>query len=217
MSDEEYKLHMTMWASMKSPLLIGTNVQTLDAKSYSILTNPAILALSQDPAGAAIIRRWSYQVPQKDIFGVGEVQMFSGSLSNGDYAVVLLNAATDEMHMNATAGDIFVDEGGKISAAAKSAWDVYDLWANRMPDSVANQILQSNGTAGFSAAQNYYYNATAQSYADGIAANDTLLMGTKVGTLEALGTLKAMVPAHGVMAYRLRPSNATAVSKRDEL
>lgn len=86
------------------------------------------------------------------------------------------------MHMNATAADIFTDEGGSKSAEARSNWDVYDLWANRMPDSVANQVLRSNGTASVASAQHYLYNATAMSYADGIAANHALLMGKKVST-----------------------------------
>ena len=225
MTDDEYKVHMTMWAAMKSPLIIGTDVTALDAKAYSIYTNPAILALSQDPAGSAITRKWRYYTSPGDYYGVSEIQMHSGNLANGDYVVVLLNAATHEMHMNATAADIFVDQGGRIGAEAKSQWDVYDLWANRMPDHVANQVLKSNSTVGISALNKYYYNATKMSYADGIAANQTLLMGTKVswifpqlqlsstdcdqvGTLAAQGTLKAMVPSHGVMAYRLRPAGS---------
>ena len=182
MNDEEYKLHMTMWAAMKSPLIIGTDVTALDAKSYSILTNPAILAISQDPTGGAIIRKWRYYVSPGDDYGIGEIQMHSGNLDNGDYVVVLLNAAKHEMHMNATAADIFVDQGGSISAEAKSNWDVYDLWANRMPDGVANQVLKSNSTMAVSQAKNYLYNATEMSYADGIAMNHTLLMGKKVSS-----------------------------------
>ena len=127
-----------------------------------------------------MIRKWRYYVSPGDQFGIGEIQMHSGNLDNGDYVVVLLNAATHEMHMNATAADIFVDQGGRISAEAKSHWDVYDLWANRMPDSVANQILKSNSTVGVAQAKNYLYNTTEMSYADGIAANHTLLMGKKV-------------------------------------
>lgn len=173
----------TMWAAMKSPLIIGTDVTTMDAKSYSIYTNPAILALSQDPEGAAIIRQWRYFVSPTDSNGVGEIQMYAGALANGDWAVVLLNAATHEMHMNATAADIFNDDGGAKSVEAKSNWDVYDLWANRMPDAVADQVLRSNGTAGLAMASRYWYNSTALSYADGISANHTLLMGKKVSTL----------------------------------
>lgn len=102
MSDEEYKLHFTMWSAMKSPLIMGNNIATLDAKAYSILTNPAILALSQDPAGGSIQRRWRFYVDQPDYYGQGEIQMWSASLSNGDWMVVLLNAATQPMMMNAT-------------------------------------------------------------------------------------------------------------------
>jgi alpha-galactosidase len=196
MNDEEYKLHMTMWAAMKSPLIIGTDVTIMDAKTYSIYTNPAILAISQDPAGGAIIRKWRYYLSPTDSNGVGEIQMHSGSLDNGDYVVVLLNAATKEMQMNATAADIFLDEGGKKSAEAKSEWDVYDLWANRMPDETANMILNSNSTVGVANVTNYLYNATEMSYAEGIAKNVSVLMGKKVGTMGRMGTLSAKVPSH---------------------
>ena len=84
--------------------------------------------------------------------------MHSGNLDNGDYVVVLLNAATKPMHMTADAADIFLDEGGKISTEAKSNWDVYDLWANRMPDDVANMIVKQNMTIHAAGATKYYYN-----------------------------------------------------------
>lgn len=162
------------------PWFVGTDIDTLDAASYSIFANPAILAISQDPAGSAIIRKWRHYVSSEGSHGKGEIQMHSGNLASGDYVVVLLNAAPEDMHMTATAADIFIDEGGSKSTEAKSAWDIYDLWANRMPDSVANQVLSKNSTVGVNSLDKYWYNATAMSYADGIAANHTLLMGTKV-------------------------------------
>lgn len=181
--------------------------------------NPAILALSQDPAGSSAQRRWRYYVPSTDINGAGEIQMWAGSLSQGDYVMILLNAANEDMYMNATLADVFLDNGGAISAQAKSSWDVYDLWANRMPNATASMILSENSTASAMNATSYLYNATAQSYAEGIAKNDTLLMGTHVGVWQAgaQSTWSAMVPRHGVMAYRLRPSGAPVLRKRDEL
>lgn len=180
MTDNEYKLHMTMWAAMKSPLIMGNDVTSMDAATYSILTNPAILAISQDPLGATIERRWRYFVPHQDTYGVGEIQMHAGNLANGDWVVVLINAATCEYHMNATATDIFIDNGGAKSTEAMSNWDVYDLWANRMPPAVANQILNANSTVNIANVDTYLYNATAMSYADGIMANHTTLMGKMV-------------------------------------
>lgn len=49
-----------------------------------------------------------------------------------------------------------------------------------MPDAVANSIVTSNSTVNVANATSYLYNATEMSYADGIKANHTLLMGTKV-------------------------------------
>ena len=149
---------MTMWAAMKSPLVMGTDIRKLSGPSLSIYTNPAI---------------------------------------------------------NATLTDIFVDNGGAMSTEAQMSWDMYDLWANRMPNATANMILENNSTVGVQNVTNYYYNATKTSYAKGIMANETILMGTHVGAVEAMGTIAASVPRHGVMAYRLRPRGV--LRKRDEL
>jgi alpha-galactosidase len=216
---------MTMWAALKSPLIMGTDIRSLSADAYTIYTNPAILALSQDPSGASAQRRWRYYVPAVDANGVGEIQMWAGSLAQGDYVMILLNAANEDMLLNATLADVFLDDGGAISAQARSDWDIYDLWANRMPNATATQILASNSTVGAMGmnATSYLYNATAQSYAQGIARNETLLMGKYVGVWSAgsagpQSEWSAMVPRHGVMAYRLRPRGSpTTRRKRDEL
>lgn len=216
MDDEEYKLHMTMWAAAKSPLIIGSDVRSLDANAYSIYLNPAILAISQDPTGSSIVRKWRYFL-DPDSNGQGEISMWSGSLAQGDYILVLLNAANSSMSMNATLADIFEDNGGAQAPEAQESWDLYDLWANRMPNATANMILNANSTMAATNVTQYYWNATETSFADGIAANNTLLMGSLVGSVEALGTVTADVPRHGVMAYRMRSRGASSTRKRDEL
>lgn len=217
MSDEEYKVMFTMWAVLKSPLIIGTDISTLDPDAYSIYMNPAIIAINQDPGATTATRIWRYFVSPTDVYGTGEIQMWTGGLSYGDYFVVLLNAANQPMLMNATLADIFNDDGGAKSTEAKSSWDLHDLWANRMPSAVAQGILNKNSTMGVGNATSYIYNATAQSYVEGIAANDTLLMGTRTGSVGPLGTVQALVPRHGVVAYRLRPAESVGKRKRDEL
>lgn len=235
MNDDEYKLHMTMlvvqstyptvfpelttlrrWAATKSPLIIGADVRSLDANAYSIYTNPAVLAISQDPTGSSIVRHWRYFVDPDDN-GQGEISMWSGTLSQGDYILVLLNAANSSMSMNATLADIFVDNGGAQSTEAQQSWDLYNIWGNRMPNSTANLILDSNSTMAAMNVTSYYWNATETSFADGIAANNSLLLGTKVGSVAPLGTVVADVPRHGVVAYRMRPNGTPATRKRDEL
>lgn len=217
MNDEEYKLHMTMWAATKSPLIMGTDIRVLDAQALSIYLNPAILALSQDPTGSSVARRWRYLVDSGDN-GQGEISMWSGSLSEGDYVMILLNAGNSSRSMNATLADVFFDDGGAKSTEAAQSWDLYDLWANRMPNSTASMILDTNSTA--AAGMNLtsvYWNATQTSYADGIAANSSVLMGTYVGSVGPRGTVQAEVPRHGIVAYRMRPRGAAVSRRRDEL
>jgi len=216
MNDEEYKLHFTMWAAVKSPLIIGTDVTSMSPSTYSIYTNPAIIALNQDPAGSPITRQWEYNVSDVDQYGLGTISMWSGSLYGNNQAVILLNAGNTSRVMNATLADIFVDDGGAISTEAQMSYDIYDLWANRMPNATASMILNSNSTMDAMNVTNYFYNATQTSFAQGLAMNDTRLMGKHVGTVGALGTISATVPRHGVVAYRLKP-RATSSRKRDEL
>ncbi|PSK36014.1 hypothetical protein B9Z65_5829 [Elsinoe australis] len=214
MNDDEYKLHFSMWAATKSPLLIGADVRNLSAAAYSIYTNPAILAISQDPAGSSIVRRWRYYVPEIDEYGQGEISMWSGSLWADNAIVVLLNAGNVDRQMNTTLADIFVDNGGSRSPQAQMSWDMFDLWGNRMPNATAEAVLSSNSTEGVAELGNYWLNTTATTYKDALARNDSLVLGKQVGTLQPQATITAMVPRHGVVAYRLRPVRQAA---RDEL
>ncbi|KAK9342379.1 glycoside hydrolase superfamily [Lipomyces starkeyi] len=204
MDDEEYKTHFSMWAAVKSPLLMGNNVNAMDANTLSILNNPAVLAVSQDPAGAAAVRRWRYYVNDTDAYGQGEIQMWSGQLFGGDQVVVLLNAGNSPRIMNASLADIFRHEKG-IAPEIKENWDIYDLWANRMDDATAKSVI--DGSAKASVAK-LYYNASESSYKDGLAAGNPLLLGKFTGTVEAGGIIEAEVPRHGVAMLRLRRSSA---------
>ncbi|KAG8626357.1 hypothetical protein KVT40_005302 [Elsinoe batatas] len=214
MNDEEYKLHMTAWAGQKSPMLIGSDVRKLSPSAYSIYTNPAILAVSQDPLGNAAVRRWRYYVPEVDEYGQGEISLWVGNLWADNTLVILLNAGNIDRLMNTSLAEIYYDNGAERSTQAQRSYDLFDLWGNRMPNATAEQILNSNSTEGVADLGNYWFNATAGTYADALARNDSLVLGKQVGTVEALGMISAMVPRHGVVAYRLRPVRGAV---RDEL
>ena len=218
MTDSEYVTHFSMWAAVKSPLIMGNNIATLSGASLSILSNPAVIAISQDPASQPAFRRWRYYVNNTDSYGQGEIQMWSGSLAGGDYVVILLNGADQDMMMNATLTDIFWDQGaGGTAPQITQTWDVYDLWANRMDNETANCIIQNNnGTGPVNATVHAAYNATEKPYASGIANNNTALMGNLTTTVQPKGTITAKVATHSVAMYRLRP-HGNKISRRDEL
>ena len=215
MDDEEYKTQFSIWALNSSPLLLGNDVRKMTAPSLSILSNPAVIAVNQDPTSTAAQRVWRYYVADKDQYGQGEIAMWARTLNNSDVAVALVNAGNKTRSMNATLADIFIDGGGALAPEAQMGYDVYDLWANRMSNETANAIL--NGTAPtVSKDSTTRWNATATSYADGIRANATALMGKRVGSIEPLGTLTASESRHGTGLFRLR-ANGKKLRKRDEL
>jgi alpha-galactosidase len=82
--DNEYVTHFSTWAINSSPLMIGTNIATLSPQSLSILSNPPIIALNQDPSAGAAVRKWRYLVDPDD-YGQGEIALWSRTLKKRRY------------------------------------------------------------------------------------------------------------------------------------
>lgn len=69
--------HFSMWAVLKSPLILGNDVTNMTNETLSIITNDAIIAVSQDSAGSPVERTWETPVPSG-----GALSLWSGSLVN---------------------------------------------------------------------------------------------------------------------------------------
>ncbi len=138
--------------------------------------------------------------------------------------VLLINGNNETTLMNATLAEIFVDNGPAGKAPqVQMAWEVRDLWANRMSVDEAQAIINAssvvgNATTGYNATAvgTGRYNATQTSYARGLAMNSSLLLGNVTMTVQPSGTVTAMVDPHGVAMFRLRYA-PSAMKKRDEL
>ena len=140
----------------------------------------------------------------KDKYGIGETQIWSEPLYQGDQLVVFLNAADEDMEMSATLDEIFVMDGPEGSAAqTKQRWNIYDLWAKRMDQTIAEQIVKS-GIARPEFKKENWYNSTELPYAEGLKAGDKRLLGQQIGNVGPGGQIKAKVPRHAVKMYRLR-------------
>ncbi|CAI4036664.1 hypothetical protein SMKI_15G5150 [Saccharomyces mikatae IFO 1815] len=200
LTDDEEKAHFSMWAMVKSPLIIGADVNHLKESSYSIYSQASVIAINQDPKGVPATRVWRHYVSQTDKYGKGEIQLWSCPLDNGDQVIALLNGSNKKRPMNASLEDIFFDSY-LGSEELSSSWDIYDLWANRIDNTIASNILKNNKVTNSS-----LYNATELSYKEGLSKNDTRLFGVQIGTVSPGGLLNTTVPAHGVALYRLRRS-----------
>ncbi|KAK0101121.1 hypothetical protein ONS96_006346 [Cadophora gregata f. sp. sojae] len=225
MTDEEYKAHFSLWAALKSPLLIGADLRILSPEALTILNNPAILAISQDPLGVPATRvERNVNVP-KDRYGIGETHVWSGPLAGGDQVLIFLNAADEDLEMVAYLEDVFVGQGPSCSAPqCNQDWVVHDLWGSRMDNSVASELLEKSKSGEDAARilQNAdHYNASSLSYKEGLEQQDKRLLGTKVDEIPARGSLKVKVKRHSAKVYRLRPKSGISGKRyshfKDEL
>ncbi|KAJ5708564.1 Alpha-galactosidase/alpha-n-acetylgalactosaminidase [Penicillium malachiteum] len=206
LTDSEAIAHFSLWAALKSPLLMTNVMTSVDAPTLSILQNTAVLAVSQDPEVSSATRVWRYYVEG------GQIQLFSGTLSGGDQLVLFLNGGSTAREMNATLTDIFWSDGpGGTASEIQGTWDVYDLWASRMSNATAEAIIDGSSNA------TRPINMTSLGGSESVYSQVPLpatkaLMGSKVGTVKPNGKVTAKVQAHGVAMLRLRE-----VKTNDEL
>lgn len=117
---------------------MGNDMSKLTASGYSILANPAIIAVNQDPLGVAATYRWTRN----------NVQLWSGPLvsttgsSINDVVVVLFNNGGSATTASATLSAIFGS-----SNVPSSQFEIRDLWASRLSDSQAQAILNYGAAA----------------------------------------------------------------------
>jgi alpha-galactosidase len=185
---------------------MGNDLRTLSASALTILNNPAVIAVSQDPEGRSVARVRRETDIAKDKYGIGEIQVWSGPLYGGDQVVVLLNAAGEDARISASLEEIFLHDGPEGSAPQiNEEWEVFDLWADRMDTAFAQKILKAPTDKLerlFKEAS--WYNSTELSYKDGLKRRDARLMGKKVGNIAPGGSLTAKVKRHSVEMYRLK-------------
>lgn len=82
-TDTEYQSQMSLWCLMASPLMISLDIENMNAATKKILMNKEIIAINQDALGKQAVR-----VLKNDVW-----QIFVKPLSNGDYAIGILNTS----------------------------------------------------------------------------------------------------------------------------
>ncbi|KAL3418223.1 alpha-galactosidase [Phlyctema vagabunda] len=132
LTEAEEQTHLSFWAALKSPLIIGADITTMNQSSFDILLNMDIIAINQDEAGIAA----SY-IPVLSI--EGRVEVWAGPLSQGSYVVLALNYGS-----NST--DITIPFGTALGARNESSqgYSVKDVWAARNLGVVTESITLKN-------------------------------------------------------------------------
>ena len=115
-------LHISMWAMLASPMLIGCDMGKLDDFTLQILTNDEVLDVSQDSLGSAAGR-----VSKK-----GDLEVWSRKLDDGSQAVCLVNATDEEASITANWSEIGIAGRQKVR----------DLWLHKDLGSYEKQFSE---------------------------------------------------------------------------
>jgi alpha-galactosidase len=110
MTDTEYRTHMSMWAMMAAPLLIGTDLRTASPATMAILGNREIIAVDQDRLGiqgAVVVDQDGLMVLDKP-------------LANGERAIALYNSTDSLATVSVPARDTGLPRA--------NAYRLRDLW-----------------------------------------------------------------------------------------
>ncbi len=108
--DEQYT-HISLWCLLASPLLLGCDLNALDAFTYSLLTNDEVLAVNQDTLGRQAVR-----VARRD-----DTIVMARPLADGSQAVGLFN-------LRPVSADVFV-RWNEINRTGPAA--VRDVWRQK--------------------------------------------------------------------------------------
>jgi alpha-galactosidase len=113
MTDTEYRTHMSTWAMMAAPLIIGTDLRIASAQTLAILGNRDIIAIDQDPLG-----RQATVVSDRD-----GLMVLDKPLAGGDHAIALYNSTDHLAAVGVAAGDTDLDPA--------RGYRLKDVWTGR--------------------------------------------------------------------------------------
>ncbi|GAA1677430.1 hypothetical protein GCM10009745_21000 [Kribbella yunnanensis] len=130
MTATEYRTHMSLWAIMSAPLLIGTDLRKASAETFDILNNRDVIAIDQDKLG-----RQATVVSSS-----GGLVVYGKTLANGDRAVALSNETTSAATISTTAA--------ALGLGGSSSYTLKDLWskASRTTSGAISASVPAHGT-----------------------------------------------------------------------
>ena len=86
MTTAEYRTHISLWAMMAAPLILGNDIRSMSTETLELLSNREVIAIDQDPAGAQGLP------VKKD----GKIEIWTKKLADGAVAVGVFNRDTAE-------------------------------------------------------------------------------------------------------------------------
>lgn len=147
----ESRSHFAFWAAMKSPLIIGTALDTLPATHVDILRNKYLLAFHQDASHGAPATPYKWGTnPDWTFNATNPAEYWSGKSTQGTLVLALNTLAT-----NATREIIWNEVPGLEDG--RDAFEVTEIWSGKSLGCVEHGIktvVGSHDTAGYVVGKN---------------------------------------------------------------
>jgi alpha-galactosidase len=119
MTAAEAQAQLSLWAVAAAPLIIGSDVRSLNQQTIDMLTNRDALAIDQDPMGVQGTR----------ISQQGQGDVWVKPLANGDRAVALLNRGATPITISTTAA--------AIGLPRAASYSLQDVWSGTRTEAAA--------------------------------------------------------------------------------
>jgi alpha-galactosidase len=112
LTPDEQITHMTLWALLAAPLMLGCDLTRLDEFTRRLLTNPEVIGIDQDELGVPATRRDTAQ---------DGTEVWARPLADGRLAVGLFNRSNDMQTVTANWRDL----------GLRGRCTVRDVWQRR--------------------------------------------------------------------------------------
>jgi alpha-galactosidase len=180
MTATEYRTHMSMWAMMAAPLIIGTDLRKATPDTLAVLTNKDAIAIDQDALG----------VQGKVVSDDHGLMVLDKPLSDGSRAIALYNSTDTLTTVHVKASDTGLRR-------APAYW-LQDIWTHEVTQarSVIEAAVPAHGTVV------YKVRPLSDPHRVAPSVNVTGQTGTLVPGQATTGTLTATVTNRGAGAVR---------------
>jgi alpha-galactosidase len=115
MGANQFQTQFSMWAMLAAPLMISDDMLTMSKASFATVSNSQVIAIDQDPAGVQ-----GTLVPNSSI---GNGQVWIKPLSDGSFAVALLNRGQPTLQISTTAT--------ALQIPLAHSYKVTNVWTNQ--------------------------------------------------------------------------------------
>jgi alpha-galactosidase len=123
---EENRSHFSMWAALKSPLIIGARLYAISKPVLDVLSNKELIAFNQDPVygASAMPYKWGY-TRDGSYDTVHPAEYWTGTSSSGIH-VFMLNTQDRTVKMLAKFSEI-----PALKSNASAPYLVHDMWTGK--------------------------------------------------------------------------------------